>query len=131
MNVNDSKINELLNRVQNYRNDLSKSIEQFGNLKNLDLEELQKSFQEENNVFEIEDNRNIFIQFKMTKEDANKGCMKKIKYTRINENGKKVTNEIEIKIPKGMQKGQEIILNGEGNYIKELNKNSNLIVKIR
>ncbi len=128
MNVNDSKINELLKRAQNYRNDLSKSIEQF---ENLDLEELQKSFQEGNNVFEIEDNRNIFIQYKITKEEANKGCMKKIKYTRINENGKKVTNEIEIKIPKGIQKGQEIILNGEGNYIKDLNKNSNLIVKIR
>ena len=131
MNVNDSKINELLNKVKNYRNDLSKSIEQFGSLENLDLEELQKSFQEGNNTFKVEDNRNIFIQCNITKEEANKGCIKKIEYTRINENGKNVVNDIEIKIPKGIQKGQEIILFGEGNYIKELNRNSNLIVKIR
>ena len=58
------------------------------------------------------------------------GCTKKIKYNYIREDGKKENNIINVKIPKGIQKGQSIIFYGDGNYIKELDKRSNIIIKV-
>lgn len=131
MNINDKKINELLDRTKNYRNNLSKSMNEFENFNNLNVEELQNVFQEERNKFKIEDNINVFVKCKIAKKELQKGCMKKIKYNRINENGKKETNVIDVKIPSEIQTGQKIIIYGQGNYIKELNKNSCLIIEIK
>ena len=127
MNVNYDKLNELLGRRKNYRDDLSRTINEF---EEFDLEELQKSFQEGRNEFEIADNRNVFVQCKITKKEMQEGCTKKIKYNRINENGKQESNIIDIKIPSQVQIGQRIIIYGQGNYIKELNTSSDLIVEI-
>lgn len=131
MKVNDNKINELLSREEKYRDSLSKSMNNFGNFENLKLEELQKIFQEESSQFNIDDKRNIFVQCKIKENSINKEYIKKIKYNRVNKNGKKEVNEILVKIPIGIEAGQSIILYGKGNYIKELNKNSNLIVQIK
>ncbi len=131
MKTKDNEINKILDRAKNYRKDLSKSMNQFGNFKNLKVEELQKEFQEERNEFKIEDKRNIFVQCKITKDEANKGCIRKIRYNRITTKETKESNEIFTKIPKGTKVGQNIIIYGEGNYVKELNKNSDLIIEIR
>lgn len=131
MNINDKKIRELLEKTKNYRNSLEKSINEFGNFKdvfeNFNVEELQEKFQKERDTFKIEDKRNVFAKCSIEKD----GCIKKVKYKRINENGKKEENEILVKIPKEMKAGQRIIMYGQGNYVKELNKNSNLIIEIR
>ena len=95
------------------------------------IEELQEIFQKERDTFKVEDKRNVFVKCSITKDEINKGRMKKIKYKRINETGKKEQNEILIKIPEDIKVGQSIIMFGQGNYIKELDKNSNLIIKIR
>lgn len=131
MDTNDNKINELLDRAKNYRNELSKSSNEFGNFENLITEELQEIFQKGRNEFKIEDKRNVFVQCRITEDEVKKGPMKKIKYKRINENGNKETNEILIKIPEGINVGQSIVIYGEGNYVKELDKSSDLIVEIK
>ena len=131
MKTKDNEINKILDRAKNYRKDLSKSMNEFGNFENLNLEELQKEFQEGRKEFKIEDKRNVFVQCKITKDEANKGCMKKIRYNRISTNQIKELNEIFTKIPKGTELGQSIVIYGEGNYVKELNKNSDLIIEIK
>lgn len=130
MKTKDNEINKILDRAKNYRKDLSKSMNEFGNFKNLKVEELQKEFQEERNEFKIEDKRNIFVQCKITKDEANKGCIRKIRYNRITTKETTESNEIFTKIPKGTKVGQNIVIYGEGNYVKELNKNSDLIIEI-
>lgn len=110
-----------------------KKVDEQENILGVDynLEELQKIFQEGITQFKIQDKRNVFVQCNITKDEVNRGCMKKIKYNRINENGKKELKEIFVKIPEGIKKGQSIIIYGEGNYIEKLSKNSNLVVKIK
>lgn len=131
MKIKDNEINKILDRAKNYRKDLSKSMNEFGNFENLNVEELQKEFQEGRKEFKIEDKRNVFVQCKITKDEANKGCMKKIRYNRITTNEIKELKEIFAKIPKGTKVGQSIVIYGEGNYVKELNKNSDLIIEIK
>ncbi len=131
MEVNDSKINELIDRANEYRSDLAKTTDEIKIFSDLNLEEIQKIFKEKSDNFEIKDKRNVFVQYNITEDEANNGCMKKIKFNRININGKKEVNEIFIKIPAGIKRGENIIMYGEGNYIKELNINSDLIVEIK
>lgn len=126
MKINDSEITNLINRAKNYRNGLSSSLEDFRNI--IDLEELQSDFQK--GEFNIEDERNVFVECKITEEELTKGSTKIIKYNQINEVGKKKENEILLKIPQNIKEGQKIILHNQGNYIKEENKWSHLIVEM-
>ena len=66
----------------------------------------------------------------ISEHEALNGCTKKIKFMQVCENGKAEPTEMNVKIPKEIQKGQSIILYNQGNYIKELNKRSNIIIEI-
>lgn len=72
---------------------------------------------------------NIYIDCKITEEEAKCGCSKIIKYSRINKDNKKVKNVITINIPKEIENGQNIVLCNEGNYL-ENEKYSNLVISI-
>ena len=73
---------------------------------------------------------NIYIDCRITAEEAKCGCSKIIKYSRINKDNKKVKNVITVNIPKGIQDGQNIVLCNEGNYL-ENEKYSNLVISIK
>lgn len=76
----------------------------------------------------LSDKNNIFVSCKITKQEAEIGCTKKIKFNRITKTGFK-ENAINIKIPTGIKNNQNIILIGNGNYLKE-NKYSDLVIKV-
>lgn len=89
MRVEDKKINELLEKTQNYRKDLASSIMLCSDFESLDLKELEDIFQ--SNV-DIEDKRNICIEYPITRKEATVGSTKEIKYNRINEKGRSKYN---------------------------------------
>ena len=126
MYMQDEKINQLLQRSKNYRNNLLKTFQPFEDF-SLD-ENLPKLLRKDN--FNVEDKKNIFLQCKITKEEANKGCKKKLKYIRKNELNKKEKNVISLKIPSNINETQKIIIYNEGNYI-EKNTRGNLVINIK
>lgn len=94
----------------------------------MDHGELKKIF--DKGKIDLNDKNNIFLKCKISEQEAINGCNKKIKFIQICENGKKKATEIDVKIPKGIKKDSSIILYNQGNYIKELNKKSNIIIGI-
>ena len=92
----------------------------------MNLEELKKVFDKDK-----DDLNDIFLKCQISEQEAINGCTKKIKFMQICENGKTEPTEMDVKIPKGIQKGQSIILYNQGNYIKELKKRSNMIIEIQ
>ena len=97
--------------------------------------EIKNEIEELKNIFdkgkvEINDKNNIFLKCQISEQEALNGCTKKIQFMQICENGKTESNELDVKIPKGIKKDSSIILYNQGNYIKELNKRSNIIIKI-
>lgn len=132
MEIKDKEIREILNKSQISRKELHKL--QFNyNLNNWnDTEGLENIFLEnkyyKNNV---NDKNNIIKQCEISKEEALFGCSKNIKYTSINSKGEREVNQINIEIPKDIEDEQSIILYNCGNYIKEENRRSDLVVKIK
>ena len=94
----------------------------------MNLEELKKIFDKDK--VDLNDKNNIFLKCQISKQEALNGCTKKIKFMQICENGKAKQSEMDVKIPKGIQKGQSIVYYNQGNYIKELEKRSNIIIRI-
>lgn len=92
------------------------------------LEELEKIFNKDN--IDLNNKNNIFLKFQISEQEARDGCTKKIKFMQICENGKKEPNEIDVEIPKGIKNASSIVCYGQGNYIKEQNKRSNVIIKV-
>ena len=133
MEIKDEKINQILKRSRKYREQLASNMDSFINTEK-ELADFGKVFEENlkkdiKNI-DLNDKNNIFLKCKISEKEALDGCTKKIKYNYICENGKKENNIINVKIPKGIQKDQSIILYGDGNYIKELDKRSNIIIKV-
>ena len=93
-------------------------------------EELKKVFEKNKKIIDLKNENNIFLTCKISKQEALNGCNKKIKFKQICENGKKEQNTLDIKIPKGIQNNQSIVYYNQGNYIKEYDKMSNIIIKI-
>ena len=91
---------------------------------------IQQEFEKNKPEVNINDKNNVFIVCRITKQEALSGGIKKIKYNQICENGKKEKNIIDVKIPKGIQNNQKIIIYNNGNYVKNENKMSHLIIKI-
>lgn len=55
----------------------------------------------------------------------------RLTYKQINCNGEKIKNKIKLKIPNNIQDGQSIIIRNCGNYIKEQDRMSHLVIKIK
>ena len=94
----------------------------------MNYEELKKIFGK--GKVDLHDKNNIFLKCQISEQEALNGCTKKINFMQICENGKAEQTELDVKIPKGIKKDSSIIFNNQGNYIKELEKRSNLIIKI-
>ncbi len=96
-------------------------------------DEIKKIFENVfyNKTFDIEDKRNIFVECTITSNEAINGCYKKIKFSQINEFGKKEKSIISVKIPPKVQTGQKIVLREQGNYISDEKRRSNLVINIK
>ena len=77
------------------------------------------------------DKNNIYLKCKISKDEALVFCMKKIKYKQINQKGIKEIKKFDLKIPSNIKDGQSILLHNEGNYIKEKNVISDVVVEIK
>ena len=134
MEIKDEKINQILEKFKKYREQLNSNIDNFINtgkeFSNFDIKVLEKIFNKDTKDGDLNDKNNVFLKCKISKEEALNGCTKKVTYKQIDENGEKNKNILDVKIPKGIQKGQSIIYYDQGNYIKELNKRSNIIIEI-
>ena len=133
MEIKDEKINKILEKSKKYREQLASNMNSFINTEK-ELADFGKVFEENfkkdiKNI-DLDDKNNVFLKCKISEKEALDGCTKKIKYNYIREDGEKENNIINVKIPKGIQKNQSIILYGDGNYIKELYKRSNIIIKV-
>ena len=129
MEIKDEKIKKILENSKKYREQLASNINSFINSEK-ELADLEKNFNMNEKDIDLNDKNNIFLKCLVTHQEALNGCTKKIKYNYICEDGKKKNNIINVKIPKEIQKGQSIVIYGNGNYIKELDKRSNIIIKI-
>lgn len=133
MEIKDEKINEILEKSKKYRENLASNIDSFKNTEK-EFDCIGKIFEEEfkrnAKEFNINDENNIFLKCKISKQEALNGCTKKIKYKQICEDGKERQNMIDLKIPNAIQNNQSIVLYNNGNYIKEKNQMSNVIIKI-
>ena len=92
-----------------------------------------KDFKEkifESNI-DLEDKSNICKTIRITKEELKNGCKKQIKYRFINEEGNKVTNKINIKLPRYIKNKEKVVLIGKGNYVRNLKAYSNLILIVK
>ena len=76
------------------------------------------------------DKNNVFINCKLNQYELKNGCKKIIKYKFRNKANKKITKKLEVKIPKDIKEEQKIIIHESGNYIKEKNKYSDLVINI-
>jgi hypothetical protein len=128
MEIKDKKINEILKKAEDYRKDLHQEMNtDFG-----DIEEIFKAFGKKDlTEADINDKNNIFLECKISKEEAVNGCNKDVEYKTIEQNGEKRKNKIKVNIPKNIQDESNIILRGEGNYIREQDKRSNLVIKVK
>ena len=133
MEINDEKINKILEKSKKYREQLASNMNSFINTEKelADFEEVfEENFKKDIKNIDLNDKNNVFLKCKISEQEALDGCTKKIKYNCIREDGKKENNIINVKIPKGIQKDQSIVIYGDGNYIKELDKRSNIIIKV-
>lgn len=134
METKDQEINKILEKAENYRKELNKS--KFETFKandlndDMSLSEIFEEFFEKSNKANLDDKNNVFLTYKLSKEEALNGCEKEIKYKYINEEDKKITRKQKIKFPKNIKDGQNIAIIQNGNYIKELNKYSDLIITV-
>lgn len=114
----------------NTNDDFKKKINDsnFEDLGDFFKEIFEKNQGYQSNVLDIEGT------CKISKEEAKKGCEREIKIKRnfFDKKENKLKNKkvkIRVKIPKEIKQGQSILIYGEGNEHKKLNK-GNLLVKI-
>ena len=79
---------------------------------------------------DLTNKNNIYLSYKITKQEADNGCKKKIEYTQITKDGTENIITVEVNIPAGIQNNQDIVLVGNGNYLKD-NKFSDVVIKIQ
>ncbi len=132
--IKDEGIDKILNKAEEYRKQYQKKV-YHKNTINSDFDKhlgdiLKKIFQRENR-FNYDDKNNVFINYKLSKEDLKNGCTKVIKYKATEKNDKKNSKKIKIKIPPNMSAGQKIIISNCGNYVKESDSYSNLVITIK
>ena len=134
MEIKDEKINQILEKSKEYREQLASNMNDFINSKK-ELADFENCFEEIFNKsmkeVDLNDENNIFLKCKITDQEALNGCTKKIKYKHICEDGTRKNNILNVKIPKGIQDNQKIIFHNEGNYLNSENKKSHLIINVK
>lgn len=118
-------IQDLIDRAEKYRTEVAKSKLDNSFIQDLDLTDIMKQNQTETDIHSKD---NIYVECKIKKEEVTRGCTKTIKINRINQNGNKEKNIIQVKIPSNIENGQHIVIRENGNYIN--NRYSDLIIKV-
>ena len=114
---------DLINRAENYRNELNKQLLTFENFDN--------TFGDLNNIdVDIKSKDNIFVNCKLKLNEAQNGCVKKLKIKRLINCNKVVKEQINVRFPAGIKNMQSIVLKQRGNYIKNKQKYSDLIITV-
>ena len=123
----ENEFDDIIERAESYRKELAKSelIQDLSVIKNI----FNSNFKNKQKADATSED-NIYIDCRITAEEAKCGYSKIIKYSRINKDNKKVKNVITVNIPKGIQDGQIIVLCNEGNHL-ENEKYSNLVISIK
>lgn len=122
---NREDIQDLIERAEQYRTEVAKSKLDNSFIQDLDLTDIMKQNQTETDIHSKD---NIYVECKIKKEEVTRGCTKTIKINRINQNGNKEKNIIQVKIPSNIENGQHIVIRENGSYIN--NRYSDLVVKV-
>lgn len=129
----DEEINKILDRAEKYREQYNEKLTNEKNVKfkiDNDIGDIFKEFFGTSEKHNFNDKNNVFIKCKLNLNELKNGCTKNIKYKFRDKNNRNIIKRIEVKIPKNIQEGQKIIIHGCGNYIKERNQYSNLVINI-
>ena len=129
----DEEINKILARAEEYRKQYDKKFNKEENVDfdiNTDIGDIFKAFFETQPCNNYSNENNIFINYKLNKNEAKNGCKRIIKYKSREKNNKQTFKKIEVKIPSDIKEEQKIIIHECGNYIKEKNKYSDLVINI-
>ena len=129
----DEEINKILARAEKYREKYNERSSTEKNVKfeiNTDIGDIFKAFFETQPCNNYSNENNIFINCKLNQYEIKNGCKKIIKYKFRDKANKKITKKLEVKIPKDIKEEQKIIIHESGNYIKEKNKYSDLVINI-
>ncbi len=120
-------IQDLLDRANKYRANLYPTETEINKEEYFTDNEIKFNYI---NNYEVEIITSANIQEKVfiTKDESINGCTKTLTYTKLNRFHKEIETSIKFDIPSGIRNGQEIILKGKGNYLK--NNYSDLIIKI-
>lgn len=117
-------IQDLIDRAEKYRTEVTKSKLDNSFIEDLDFTDIMKQRQTD-----IHSKDNIYLECKVKKEEVTRGCTIPIKVNRINDKENKEKNIIQVKIPSNIENGQYIVIRENGNYIN--NRYSDLIIKVR
>lgn len=101
-----------------------KDFEDFGEL----FSEFFKASDEERRA-SLSNPNNIYVNCKLNKLEAQKGCYKTVKFKRNSESGKKENIKYDVKIPADIKDGQKILIHNEGNHNEK--DIGNLVVEIK
>lgn len=129
----DEEINKILDKAEEYRKQFQENVYHKNPIKfdiNTDFGDIFEAFFHEEKKLDYKDKNNVFINYKLNKEDLKNGCTKIIKYKSKDKYNKIIARKIEVKFPPCISEGQKIIISGCGNYKKENNSYSNLIITI-
>ncbi len=119
-------IQDLLDRATKFRQKLQPSPEL--NKEEYFTNNFELNFIDGGREVEIITPSNIQERYTITKDEAITGCTKTLTYTKLNRFHKEIETNIQFNIPSGIKNGQDIVLEGKGNYMKD--RYSNLIIKI-
>ncbi len=110
-------IQDLLDRANKYRQNLCPSKAEINKEEYFTDNEIKFNYI---NAYEVEiiTSGNIQEKVFITKDESINGCTKILTYTKLNRFHKEIETSIKFDIPSGIRNGQEIILKGKGNYLK-------------
>lgn len=120
-------IQDLLDRADKFRANLCPPKKEINKEEYFIDNEIKFNYINDYEV-EIITTGNIQEKFFITKNEATNGCTKTLTYTKLNKFHKEIETSIQFDVPAGVKNGQDIILKGKGNYLKE--NFSDLIIKI-
>lgn len=129
----DKEINEILDRAEEYRKQFQENECHEKTINSDVSKKLEKIFKiafNKEECKEYKDKNNVFINCKLNKNNLKNGCTKVIKYKSKNKYNKIITRKIKVKFPPCISEGQKFIISGCGNYKKESNSYSDLVITI-
>ena len=129
----DEEINKILARAEEYREKYNKKLEMENNVKfdiDANIGDIFREFFGNFKELDYDDENNVFVNYKLTKDELVNGCEKTIKFKVKEKDNKNIVKKMKIKIPQNVSDGQKIIVRGCGNFINEKKQYSDLVINI-